>query len=338
MGIPVWRVTANEDRFKRCEVDSDQSIATDRRYNPSARKGTVNQFKRMGLVKILFTGSSGPKVASRVASALSQSHDVIGIDVAPSPTTSLIADISRVSDWRANLQGVEVVIHFAALHAPHRHTHSAGEFRRINVDATRSLLDAARDAGVKRFLLASSTSVYGKAMRSDATAVWVTEQLQPEAEDIYDETKLAAEQLCRDAFSTSFNTAALRFSRSFPEPIPLMALYRLYRGVDARDVAQAFGLCLSVSLGKFEAINISGEPPFLESDCDLLFTDAEQVLRQRAPGLVEEFSRRNWPLPTCIDRVYVIEKAKLLLGYKPNFGYRELLREPDVIDATDAKR
>ena len=180
---------------------------------------------------------------------------------------------------------------------------------------------------MKRFLLASSTSVYGKAMRSKTSAAWVTEALIPEAEDIYDETKLAAEALCRDAFSSSFFTFALRFSRSFPEPLPLLALYRLYRGVDARDVAQAFGAGLTATCSQFEAINISGESPFLRSDCDALGVDAPAVLRLRAPALVEEFVRRQWQLPTRIDRVYVIEKAKALLNYKSRFGFRELLDE-----------
>ncbi|MEQ1516846.1 MAG: NAD(P)-dependent oxidoreductase [Usitatibacteraceae bacterium] len=278
-------------------------------------------------MRILLTGSSGPKVAAQVVAILSRQHEIIGVDLTPAATTSIVADITQIKDWQPQLRGVDAVIHFAALHAPHRETHSAAEFRRTNVDSTRQLLDAAREAGVKRFLLASSTSVYGKAMRSKTSAVWVTEALTPEAEDIYDETKLAAEALCRDAFSASFVTAALRFSRSFPEPLPLMALYRLYRGVDARDVAQAFGESLTASFSQFEAINISGDTPFLRSDCDVLGADAPAVLRLRAPEFVEEFARRQWDLPARIDRVYVIEKAKALLNYQPRFGFRELLAE-----------
>ncbi len=276
-------------------------------------------------MKLLVTGSSGPKVASHVAEYLADSHTVIGVDVVPAPTTSVIADVTQVADWAPHLDGVNAVIHFAALHAPHRGTHTTAQFRQTNVEATHRLLEASRAAGVNRFLLASSTSVYGKSMRSKRSAVWVTEALLPDAEDIYDETKLAAEQLCRDAFSPTFATAALRFSRSFPEQLPLMALYRLYRGVDARDVAQAFGLALTAPLKQFEVINISGESPFIESDCDRLYTNAPEVLRKRTPELVKEYVRRQWPLPARIDRVYVIDKAKALLGYRPQFGFRELL-------------
>jgi nucleoside-diphosphate-sugar epimerase len=241
----------------------------------------------------------------------------------------LLADITLVADWSPHLEGVDAVIHFAALHAPHRDTHSRDDFQRTNVEATARLLVAAKKAGVKRFLLASTTSVYGRAMRGTTSAAWVTEQLTPQPEEVYDDTKLAAEALCREAYSPGFVTAALRFSRSFPEPLPLMALYRLYRGVDARDVAQAFGLALSAKLDQFEAMNISGETPFRNSDCDALWVDPVAVLKEREPALVDEFRRRGWPLPSRIDRVYVIDKAKRLLGYAPRYGWRDALATPD---------
>lgn len=292
-------------------------------------------------MKLLITGSSGPKVASRVVVYLAHAHAVNGVDVVPASTTSIIADIALVADWAPHLDGVNAVIHFAALHAPHRETHTAAQFRRTNVEATQRLLEASRAAGINRFLLASSTSVYGKSMRSARSAVWVTEALLPEAEDIYDETKLAAEQLCCDAFSPTFTTAALRFSRSFPEPLSLMALYRLYRGVDARDVAQAFGLALTAPFKQFEAINISGQTPFIETDCERLFGRAPEVLRLRMPEFVKEYARRQWSLPARIDRVYVIDKAKALLGYRPQFGFRELLLglgDSQPINKTDLQR
>lgn len=104
-----------------------------------------------------------------------------------------------------------------------------------------------------------------------------------------------------------------------------MALYRLYRGVDARDLAQAFALALVAPLKVFDAFNISGESPFLEADCDQLIGDAATVLTARCPALVDEFARRKWPLPGSIDRVYVIVHARVLLGYAPAFGWQSAL-------------
>ena len=91
-------------------------------------------------MKLLLTGSSGPKVASTVATHLAQFHAVFGVDNALSPTTSLVADMALTKDCKAYLRDVDAVIHFAALHAPHRETHSVEDFRRTSVDATRYLL------------------------------------------------------------------------------------------------------------------------------------------------------------------------------------------------------
>lgn len=275
-------------------------------------------------MKILLTGASGAKVAATVAATLARAHNVVGLDLVASPTTHVIADITSV-DWRMHLRDVDAVVHFAALHAPHRTTHTREDFVRSNVAATRDLLTAARDAGVNRFVLASSTSVYGRAMRLPGQAAWVTENLTPIAEDIYDETKLAAEALCREAYAPDFVTMALRFSRSFPEPLHTLALYRLYRGVDARDVAQAFGLALAHTPRQFETYNISAETPFVESDCVELMHDAAAVIHTRIPGLANAFAARGWQLPTSIDRVYVIEKAARELGFKPTFGWQAIL-------------
>lgn len=276
-------------------------------------------------MKILFTGSSGPKVGATVAAHLAKFYDVVGIDLAPAQHTKYVEDIVNIADWSPYVEGVDAIIHFAALHAPHRDTHSRAQFFDTNVHATTRLIDAAKSAGVKRFVMASSTSVYGRAMRSTEHAVWVTEELTPIAEDIYDETKLAGEALCRDNFTADFVTTALRFSRAFPEPLPLMAQYRLHRGVDARDVADAFLRALDKPLSQFEAFNISGATPFLQSDCDALMQDATAVLQLRAPDLVAEFSRRGWALPQSIDRVYVVYKAATILGFQPRFGWQSVL-------------
>jgi UDP-glucose 4-epimerase len=290
-------------------------------------------------MKILMTGSSG-KVGRVVAAALAQSHTIVGIDRNHGPHTEHPGDI-RTCNWAPLLAGCDAVVHFAALHAPHRESHSEAEFVATNVEATARLLDAAKVAGVRRFVLASTTSVYGRAMKGKASATWVTEALWPEPEDIYDETKLAAEALCADAYSPDFVTMALRFSRCFPESLQEMALYRLYRGVDARDVAQAFMQAIiapvmppnTAPIGQFGAglgsctFNISAPTPFLPVDCDALAHDAPSVICQRAPELAEFFSQRGWALPTAIDRVYAIDKARAEFGYSPRVDYRAFLSQ-----------
>ena len=63
------------------------------------------------------------------------------------------------------------MFHLAALHAPHVGVHSETAFRRANVDATAALLEAALAARVRRFVFASTTSVYGCTSRAVSEAV-----------------------------------------------------------------------------------------------------------------------------------------------------------------------
>ncbi len=281
-------------------------------------------------MRVLFTGSSGPKSGATVASVVASRHQVVGIDLHSGSHTCHVRDITAIDNWLPLLEGIDAVVHFAALHAPHRQSHDANAFRDLNVETTRLLLDASRLAGARRFVLASTTSVYGRAMRpthanGNQRAVWVTEEVQPEAEDIYDQTKLQAEALCRNASGNGFSAVALRFSRCFPEPLPLQTVYRLYRGVDARDVGQAVLHALDADLQDFDVFNISGPSPFLVSDCDALLVDAPSVIARRVPALAREFANRGWPLPQSIDRVYVTEKARTRLGFVAQGGWESVL-------------
>ncbi len=54
----------------------------------------------IALMKILLTGSAGPKVAARVATMLAGSHPEIGVDQAPSSMTFVVADITFVGNSR----------------------------------------------------------------------------------------------------------------------------------------------------------------------------------------------------------------------------------------------
>ena len=106
----------------------------------------------------------------------------------------------------------------------------------------------------------------------------------------------------------------------------LIAVYRLYRGVDAEDVAQAHELALTAGLKAFEVYNVSAPPPFVRDDCRRLFEDAASVVLERHPWAEAEFRRRGWLLPRSIDRVYVVDKAMSGLGYRPVHDFAALFR------------
>lgn len=276
-------------------------------------------------MRVLITGSSG-RIGRAVAQEVAASHDVVGLDLVAAPHTNIIGSITDAALVARTVRGIDAIIHIAALHAPHVGHHSADQFNAVNVRATESLLDLALGGGVKRFVLTSTTSIYGEAMVDPSRAVWVTEALMPVARDIYDETKLAAEAACAAAAHAGLPCISLRMSRCFPEPENLLAIYRLYRGVDARDVAVAHRLALESPLAGYEVFNISAATPFVERDAVDLKRNAAAVLRRLYPWVEDEFARRGWTLPVTIDRVYAVEKARRMLGYQPQYGFESLFQ------------
>ena len=175
-------------------------------------------------MKILVTGSSG-NIGSKIAEKVTQQGECIGVDLVPGKFTTHLGDITNKNFIDNIMSGVDAVIHSAAYHAPHVGSVSDNKFRRVNVYGTEVLLDIAIRHSINRFVFTSTTSVYGCTTRPKQEAVWVTEELNPSPEDIYDFTKLEAEQLCQKASETGINTIILRMSRCFPEPEHLQIFY-----------------------------------------------------------------------------------------------------------------
>jgi UDP-glucose 4-epimerase len=277
-------------------------------------------------MKVLVTGSSG-RVGGAIAARLSLRHHVTGVDLRPGALTTALGDIRDTATLAGLCAGLDAVVHTAALHVPDLAARTAAEFQSVNVDATRRLLQVCGEAGIGRFVYTSTTSIYGEALVPEGgAAVWVTEELTPRPRDAYDETKLAAEAACADAAHAGLSCISLRMSRCFTEEPHLVAIYRLYRGVDAEDVAQAHELALASTPATFEIYNVSAPSPFGAADCPRLLTDAAAVLLERHPWARAEFARRGWLLPQSIDRVYVVDKAITELGYRPVHDFASLFR------------
>jgi nucleoside-diphosphate-sugar epimerase len=271
-------------------------------------------------MRILVTGAAG-LIGSGVAARLRGEHDVTGLDLRPGGEVGLLHDIRQPLD----LAGFDAVVHVAALHAPHVGRASDADFRAVNVDATARLLDAALAAGVSRFVYTSSTSVYGHALEPrDGRAAWIDEDVEPQPRDVYDETKLEAEALVR---ASGLPFAILRMSRCFPEPLREMALHRLHRGIDRRDVAEAHALALAATSGGRETYVVSAPPPFTQADREDLCRDAPSAVRRRAPALAAAFERRGWPLPRSLGRIYSPARAARRIGFTARYDAASLLEE-----------
>jgi nucleoside-diphosphate-sugar epimerase len=139
----------------------------------------------------------------------------------------------------ADLAGVDAVFHQAA-QAGVRNSWSEGfaSYLRHNVLATQHLLEAARQAGVDRFIYASSSSVYGNATRYPTREGDLTRPYSP-----YGVTKLAAENLV-GAYAHNFGlaTVALRYHTVYgPRQRPDMAIHRMIAAALGGPVFPLFG-------------------------------------------------------------------------------------------------
>jgi nucleoside-diphosphate-sugar epimerase len=276
-------------------------------------------------MRVLVTGSSG-QLGAVISSMLSKEYSIIGVDFIPGKYTSHIGDITDYEFVLSVTKNVEIIIHTCALHAPHLKTHSSEEFISTNINGTLNLLKSAIENRIRRFVYTSTTSLYGHAMVSTKQAVWVTEDLLPRPRDIYDVTKIAAEDLC-EIYANNYDLPciSLRVSRYFPESDYLLAIYRLYRGVDVRDAATAHILAMTVEKKGYGVFNISSLSPFSRDEIYDLFHDAPSVLLRHFPSINKLFAKKGWKLPKSIDRVYSIDKAIKILNYRPSFNFDTLL-------------
>lgn len=121
-------------------------------------------------------------------------------------------DLRRLEDVRRAVEGADYVLHQGALRSVPRSVHDPIASNDVNVGGTLNVLHAAKDAGVRRVVNASSSSVYGD--RDDFP-------LQEEAGDLdpmspYAVSKLAAEKYCK-VFTRLYGleTVSLRYFNVF---------------------------------------------------------------------------------------------------------------------------
>lgn len=278
-------------------------------------------------MKIVLTGSSG-RVGRAIFGALAQEHDVLGIDRQAFATTRIIGDFTNRSLLQTAMEGADAVIHTAAIHAPHVNVLPDTDFVRINTEGTQLLIDVAKALGVPRIVFTSTTALYGDAI-ADGGCTWVDESTTPEPRTIYHRSKLDAEGALEAAAGADLSVRVLRMSRCFPERADVMALYRLHRGVDVRDVADAHVLGLFNDGPHFQRFIVSGATPFERSDIAALAVDAGAVVERCEPELARSFRRRGWKLPSSIDRVYSAEAAEQSLAWRPRFGFGEVIAQHD---------
>lgn len=137
------------------------------------------------------------------------------------------------------LDGVDVVFHQAAQAGVRASWGTSfDDYTRFNVLATQRLLEASKGRALKKFVYASSSSVYG-----ETTDLPMRETSRPRPFSPYGVTKLAAEHLC-ELYRHNFGvpTTSLRYFTVYgPRQRPDMGFHRFIRSMLAGEPVKIFG-------------------------------------------------------------------------------------------------
>ena len=123
----------------------------------------------------------------------------------------LAGDVRDPNGMRVAVKGCEEVFHLAALIGIPYSYHSPDNYVDTNVKGTLNVLQAARDAGVRRLLVTSTSEVYGTARQ-----VPITEEHPRQGQSPYSATKIGADHL------------ALSFHLSFGTPVTVVRPFNTY--------------------------------------------------------------------------------------------------------------
>lgn len=238
----------------------------------------------------------------------------------------------RSADLALLLDGIDVVFHQAAQPGV-RLSWSDGfaAYDAHNVLGTQRLLEACRLAGVQRVVYASSSSIYGNAVRYPTV-----ETDLPQPHSPYGVTKLAAEHLCcLYASNWGVPTVSLRYFTVYgPRQRPDMAFHRLAEaalngtafplfgdGSQVRDftyvddIVSANLAAASADLAPGEVMNVAGGGSATMTE---LIALAEEVC-----GRSINLDRRPPQSGDVRQTGGTIDRARELLGWQPSFDVRE---------------
>ena len=172
-------------------------------------------------MRVLVTGGGGFIGSHLAEQLLADGHDVRVLDsfvtgrrenIAHLPDVDLVeGDVQSYERVNTAVRGCEVVLHQAALPSVPRSVQDPLTTTAVNVTGTLNVLLASRDAGVRRVIYASSSSVYGAGPELPKREAMATVPISP-----YAVSKLAAEGFCRSfAGIYGLETVSLRYFNVF---------------------------------------------------------------------------------------------------------------------------
>lgn len=248
-------------------------------------------------------------------------------------------DIRDLGDMRRAVRGVDFILHQAALPSVPRSINDPIESNETNVNGTLNLLIAAKDAGVKRLVYATSSSVYG-----DMPVLPKCEDMMPCPLSPYAVGKLTGEHYCKVFYNVhGLETVSLRYfnvfgsgqdpasqySAAIPKFISAMLEGRpitIYGdGEQSRDFTHVQNV-VNANLLACEAPDVAGAVINIAcgeaASVNELISAIERELNIEAERIYQE-SRPGDVLHSCAD----ITRAREMLGYEPTVSFGEGLKK-----------
>jgi len=303
-------------------------------------------------LKVLVTGGAGFIGSHLVDKLMAEGYEVAVLDDLSTGKSENISqhdsdskfsfvrgDITSKEDVQKSLEGVDAVVHEAALTSVPLSIEKPELVNKVNVEGTKTLLEESASAGVKRFVYASSCAVYGEVNELPIHEDAALKPMSP-----YGESKLAAEAQCKSFYDErGLETVCLRYFNVYGPrqtfgPYAGVILHFLERlkankppiihgdGEQTRDfvyvndVVRGSLLALTRKEAAGQVINIgTGAATSINQLCGAVLkitgrTDLEPVHEEARPGDIRR-SRAD------------LSKAEEILGYQPRVPLEEGLRE-----------
>jgi len=311
-------------------------------------------------MKILITGGAGFIGSNLCEHFLAKSHQVTCLDnfatghrhniehLFSNPDFQLIeGDIRSIKDCHKAVEGVDYVLHQAALGSVPRSINDPITSNDTNVSGFLNMLVAARDAGVKRFVYAASSSTYGDSESLPKVEDKIGKPLSPYAITKY------VNELYADIFSKTYGieTIGLRYFNVFgrkQDPngayaavIPKFVMQFMNHqspvingdGNYSRDFTYIDNVIqmneLAITTTNPEAVNTVYNTAFGDrTTLNDLVKYLKEFLSEHDAEIanveVIHGPNRSGDIPHSLAS---IDKAKNLLGYNPQFSMRDGLKE-----------
>jgi nucleoside-diphosphate-sugar epimerase len=279
---------------------------------------------------IIVTGGSGLAGRAVVRDLVEHGYEVASIDMAPQPQGQGVpfskVDLTDYGQALAAFSGIDDrirkvtgIVHLAAIPAPGlAPNHVIFE---TNIVSTYNVFEAARVLGIRNVVWASSETVLGLPFETPPPYVPVDEEYRGRPETAYSLSKFLGEEMAKEfcRWDPELKIFGLRFSNVIaPERYGEFPAFdadinarkwNLWAYIDVRDAAQSCRLALESPLKGAEVFVIANEDGVMSRSNDSLLDEA-------FPGIA-----RKHPL-SANETLLSIEKAKRVLGYKPQFGWR----------------